>query len=114
MHSYFKSSRPDPELLLISSSGDSYTTRQFNATGIQPTPTNPLGNPAYPNYVASNGPNWVDFLTVKYNDSNFLAYDIAVGGATADSAFVAPYLPTVSSVAEQIENIWFPNYGSRP
>jgi len=71
-----------------------------------------LGNPAYPGYVSSNGPNWVDFLTVKYNESILLTYDIAWGGATIDSALVAPYLPTVSSVAEQVENLWFPNYAS--
>jgi phospholipase/lecithinase/hemolysin len=31
-----------------------------------------------------------------------------------DSALVAPYLPTVSSIAEQVENLWFPNYASKP
>ncbi|PMD22850.1 carbohydrate esterase family 16 protein [Hyaloscypha hepaticicola] len=92
--------------------GDSYTTTGFNVSGTQPTPTNPLGNPTYPGYTASNGPNWVDFLTVKYNASTLLTYDLAYGGATIDSALVAPYLPTVSSVAEQIQNEWFPAYGA--
>ena len=93
-------------------SGDSYTTTGFNVSGTQPTPTNPLGNPTYPGYTSSNGPNWVDFLTVKYNASTLLTYNLAYGGATIDSALVAPYLPTVSSVAEQIENEWFPAYGA--
>jgi phospholipase/lecithinase/hemolysin len=95
-------------------SGDSYTTTGFNLSGDQPSPTNPLGNPAYPGWTASNGPNWVDYITVKYNSSVLLTYDIAYGGATIDSALVAPYLPTVSSVAEQIENEWFPSYASKP
>jgi phospholipase/lecithinase/hemolysin len=95
-------------------SGDSYTTTSFNLSGDQPSPTNPLGNPAYPGWTASNGPNWVDYITVKYNSSVLLTYDIAYGGATIDSALVAPYLPTVSSVAEQIENEWFPSYASKP
>lgn len=98
--------------LLQTRSGDSYTTTGFNQTGVQPTPTNPLGNPTYPGYTAANGPNWVDFLTVKYNASVLLTYNLAYGGATIDSTLVAPYLPIVSSVAEQIENEWFPVYGS--
>ena len=39
--------------------GDSYTTTGFNDTLAQPSRANPLGNPAYPGYTASNGPNWV-------------------------------------------------------
>lgn len=35
----------------------------FNDTLAQPNATDPLGNPAYPGYTATNGPNWVDFLT---------------------------------------------------
>jgi hypothetical protein len=53
-------------------SGDSYTTPGFNDTGVQPSIGNPLGNPNYPGYTSSNGPNWVDFLTVKYNESQVL------------------------------------------
>lgn len=51
---------------------------------------------------------------MKYNASVVLTYNLAYGGATIDSALVAPYLPTVSSVAEQIENEWFPAYASKP
>lgn len=101
-------------IYLTSGSGDSYTTTGFNNTGVQPSPTNPLGNPTYPGYTAANGPNWVDYLTVEYNASLLLTYNIAYGGATIDSALVAPYLPTVSSVAEQVENEWFPSYASKP
>jgi phospholipase/lecithinase/hemolysin len=53
-------------------------------------------------------------LTVKYNESLLLTYNLAFGGATIDSAIVAPFEPTVSSVAEQIENEWFPTYASQP
>jgi len=94
--------------------GDSYTTTGFNQTLAQPTPTTPLGNPTYPGFTASNGPNWVDFLTVKYNSSLLLTYNLAFGGATINSALVAPFEPTVSSVAEQIENEWFPTYAIPP
>lgn len=81
---------------------------------MQPSATNPLGNPTYPGWTSSNGPNWVDALTVKYNESLLLTYNLAYGGATINSDLVAPYLPTVSSVAEQIENEWFPTYASKP
>jgi len=94
--------------------GDSYTTTQFNYTLTQPTPTNPLGNPTYPGYTASNGPNWVDVLTTKYNSSLLLTYNLAYGGATIDSSIVAPYLPTVSSISEQVLNEFFPNYAIPP
>lgn len=100
-------------MLTSFSSGDSYSTTGFNATtGPQPAPGNPLGNPPYPGYTAANGPNWVDFLTVKYNASQLLTYNLAYGGATVDSALVAPYLPTVLSVAQQVEDEFFPVYGS--
>ncbi|KAH8808553.1 hypothetical protein F5884DRAFT_673363 [Xylogone sp. PMI_703] len=92
--------------------GDSYTTTGFNTSLTQPSPGNPLGNPTYPGYTASNGPNWVDYLTVEYNSSLLLTYNLAYGGATIDSALVAPYEPTVLSVAEQVEDEFFPAYGS--
>jgi phospholipase/lecithinase/hemolysin len=100
--------------MLIKVSGDSYTSTGFNYTGIQPSDGNPLGNPPYHGWTSANGPNWVDFLTVQYNDSLLYTYNLAVGGATIDSALVAPYLPTVYSLAEQIQNWFFPGYASGP
>ncbi|KAJ8070103.1 hypothetical protein OCU04_000498 [Sclerotinia nivalis] len=94
--------------------GDSYSATGFETNGTQPTPTNPLGNPPYPGYSATNGQNWVDLLTVKYNKSTVLTYNLAYGGATIDSDLVAPYEPQVSSVAEQIENQFFPTYAGKP
>jgi len=95
--------------------GDSYTTTGFNNTvGPQPSVGNPLGNPPYPGFTASNGPNWVDFLTVQYNASILLTYDLAFGGATVDSSLVTPFEPTVLSVAEQVLDEFFPSYASSP
>ncbi|TVY75754.1 Acetylesterase [Lachnellula suecica] len=94
--------------------GDSYTQTGFETTGTQPTPTNPLGNPTYPGYTSSNGPNWVDYLTVEYNASKILTYNLAYGGATMNSTLVAPYEPTVSSIADQVVNEWLPTYASKP
>lgn len=84
----------------------------FNISLTEPSTGHPLGNPAYPGYTASNGPNWVDYLTIQYNKSLILTYNLAYGGATIDSALVAPYEPTVLSVAEQVEDEFFPAYGS--
>lgn len=94
--------------------GDSYTTVGFNTNLTQPTLDNPLGNPTYPGWTSANGPNWVDYLTVKYNATKTLTYDIAYGGATIDSSLVAPYLPIVSSITDQVKYEWYPAYASKP
>jgi len=94
--------------------GDSYTTTGFNDTLTQPNAANPLGNPAYPGYTATNGPNWVDFLTTTYNETFLETINLAYGGATIDSALVAPYLPTVLSVKEQVNIEFLPVYSSSP
>jgi len=95
--------------------GDSYTTTGFNNTvGPQPSVGNPLGNPPFPGFTASNGPNWVDFLTVQYNASILLTYNLAFGGATVDSSLVTPFEPTVLSVAQQVLDEFFPSYASSP
>lgn len=62
----------------------------FNWTLTPPSPTNPLGNPGYPGWTSANGPNWVGYLTVKYNDSLLQTYNLADGGATVDADLVTP------------------------
>ncbi|KAK8085082.1 fungal cellulose binding domain-containing protein [Apiospora hydei] len=71
---------------------------------------NSLSRP--PRYTSSNGPNWVDYLTVKYNASLLQTYNLAVGGATMDSDLVKPYLPTVLSVKQQVQDVFLPSYAS--
>lgn len=93
-------------------SGDSYTQTGFNVKGTQPSPTNPLGNPSYPGWTSSNGPNWVGFLTYQYNASALQTYNLAYGGATVDSALVTPYAPTVLSLKNQVEDLYLPNYAN--
>ena len=75
-----------------------------------PSEGNPLGNPPYPGWTASNGPNWVGYLTTKHNDSALLTYNLAYGGATVDSALVEPWQPTVLSLADQVTDLFLPNY----
>ena len=88
----------------------------FNHTILPaPSPSNPLGNPRYPGYTSANGPNWVDFLTVKYNASLLQTYNLASGGATVDSTLVKPYRDTVLSLKQQVTDVFVPYYtGSTP
>ena len=73
-----------------------------------------MGNPVSPSaphgYTAVNGPGWVQQLTEVYNRSEILSYNLAYGGATVDSAIVAPYLPTVLSFRQQVNQEFFPYY----
>ena len=78
------------DLRTYTHSGDSYTTRGFNASGTLPSPSNPLGNPAYPGKTTTGGTNYVDYLTMNLNSSLVLTYDYAVGGATINKSLVAP------------------------
>ncbi|KAH7092957.1 hypothetical protein FB567DRAFT_159713 [Paraphoma chrysanthemicola] len=94
--------------------GDSYTQTGFNPTSTQPNAANPFGNPNYPGWTSSNGPNWVGFLTATYNQSKILTYNLAYGGATIDSALVKPYADTVLSVKDQVQKQFLPIYGSHP
>lgn len=80
----------------------------------QPSHANPLGNPAYPGYTASNGPNWVDFLTTTYNSTFLRTVNLAYGGATVDAALVKQYLPTVLSLKEQVQTEYLPKYARHP
>lgn len=92
-------------------SGDSYTQTGFNYTiRPAPSPSDPMGNPPYPGWTASNGPNWVGYLTTKYNASLLQTYNLAYGGATVDGDLVTPYAPNVISVKEQIHSQFTPGY----
>ncbi|KAF2674189.1 hypothetical protein BT63DRAFT_449181 [Microthyrium microscopicum] len=92
--------------------GDSYTQTGFNTSLSQPSASTPLGNPPYPGWTSSNGPNWVDYLTVKYNASKLLTYNLAWGGATVDAALAKPYASSVHSLVDQVEKDWMPKYAS--
>ena len=86
--------------LILWNSGASYTATGFDwKNGVQPSPSNPLGNPSsYKGHTATNGPNFVMYLTTKYNKSPIQTYDFAWSGST---------LP---GVVHQVENEFVPNY----
>ena len=71
---------------------------------------NPISSGAPHGNTAVNGPGWIQQLTEVYNQSKILSYNLAYGGATVDSAIVAPYLPSVISFRQQVNQEFFPYY----
>lgn len=93
-------------------SGDSYTDTGFDINGIQPSPNNPLGNPAYPSYTLFGGPNYIDFLTVEYNNSLVLSYYFAMSGAFISDTIVAAVSPDIHTYQQQVEQHHKPKYSA--
>ena len=105
--------KPDNELFpLTVTSGDSYTDTGFDINGAQPSADNPLGNPSYPSHTMSGGPNYIDFLTMKYNNSLVLSYNFAMSGATTSDSIVAAVGSDVHSFQQQVENSYKPKYST--
>lgn len=48
-----------------------------------------------------------------YNKSLVLTYNLAFGGATIDSKLVTPYVPTVKSLTDQV-NQFLATYSEKP
>lgn len=87
-------------------SGDSYTATGFNVSGAQPSPSNPMGNPALGSATFTRGENWVGYLTETYNRTFIESYDFAVGGATINGSIVASATPMDVQITTSFE----PNY----
>ena len=105
--------KPDNGLSLLTvTSGDSYTDTGFDTNGAQPSAGNPLGNPAYPSHTMSGGPNYIDFLTMKYNNSLVLSYNFAMSGATISDNIVAAVSPDIHTFQQQVENYFKPKYST--
>ncbi|KAL8856639.1 MAG: hypothetical protein Q9178_006795 [Gyalolechia marmorata] len=97
----------------IFSFGDSYTDTGFNPTGAQPNDTYPLGNPfsnssTPPYHTFTNGPNWIEYLTFKYNESQIDTYNLARPGATVNTTAIGQN-ETVDLI-HQISDRFVPNY----
>ena len=81
-------------------SGASYTATGFDwKNGVQPSPGNPFANPAsYKGHTSSNGPNFIMYLTTKYNQSMIQTYNFAWSGSP------------VPGMVGQIEDAFVPLY----
>ena len=52
--------------------------------------------------------NWVDWTIATLNSTYIATFDFAYGGATIDAHLITPYLPTIKSLVDQVNN--FSNY----
>lgn len=94
-------------------SGDSYTDTGFNPTGAQPNDTYPLGNPfsnssTPPYHTFTNGPNWIEYLTYKYNESQIDTYNLAISGSTVNNTVLG--VNATNDLVHQISDRFVPNY----
>jgi phospholipase/lecithinase/hemolysin len=69
----------------------------------KPSPSNPLGNPAFPGYTTAGGANWIGDLVKDYNASSLYSFNFASGGATVNASLVRPFQPTVKSLIDQVK-----------
>ena len=89
----------------MGSSGDSYTSSEFNTSGVQPSLSQPFGNPSVgtspddllgnPQITAqttANGPIWPMYLSVVYNTTTTLLYDFAISGASIPDGYTIEIL----------------------
>ncbi|KAL8819835.1 MAG: hypothetical protein Q9223_001810 [Gallowayella weberi] len=104
---------PETLISLSALSGDSYTDTGFNPTGAQPNDSFPLGNPLSnsstpPYHTFTNGPNWLQYLTFKYNESQIDTYNMARSGAVVNTTAIGQN-QTVD-LLHQIDTRFAPNY----
>ncbi|KAL9597486.1 MAG: hypothetical protein Q9219_005119 [cf. Caloplaca sp. 3 TL-2023] len=99
--------------MLTRLSGDSYTDTGFDPAGTQPNDSCPFGNPCStssvpPFHTFTNGPNWIEYLTVKYNKSLVHTYNLAVSGSTVNNTILG--LDSTADLVHQISHRFAPYY----
>ncbi|KAL9616997.1 MAG: hypothetical protein Q9160_008187 [Pyrenula sp. 1 TL-2023] len=92
---------PSNGIKYLISFGDSYSQTGWTTSGAQASPQNPIGNPPFPGWTTSGGPNWLGFYITQYNKSVTYSYNFAYGGATTDASLATPYDPSVLSFIDQ-------------
>ncbi|KAL8832457.1 MAG: hypothetical protein Q9170_004868 [Blastenia crenularia] len=85
----------------------------FNPAGSQPNDTYPMGNPfsnstTPPYHTFTNGPNWMEYLTFKYNQSRVDTYNLAVSGSSVNNTILGVESP--ADLIHQISDRFVPNY----
>lgn len=60
----------------------------------------------------ANGPNWIEYLATAHNQSNIRVVNLSNGGATVDTALVAPFTDSVLSLKQQVEDDYLPHYSN--
>lgn len=73
-----------------------------------------MGNPSWPGLTSAYpAANWIDFLTVMYNQSSLLTYNLAIGGAVVDPDLVVlSFLPPElrASLKDEVYGRLLPGY----
>ncbi|CAK4034549.1 carbohydrate esterase family 16 [Lecanosticta acicola] len=90
--------------------GDSWTSTGFEENGEQPSIANPFGNPEYPGATATNGPNWVGYLTAVQNITLVKTFNFAYGGSTVDLELIHPDVPALRDLKYQINEQYLAYY----
>ncbi|KAL8718936.1 MAG: hypothetical protein Q9225_003998 [Loekoesia sp. 1 TL-2023] len=93
--------------------GASYIANGFDINGPQPNAAagNPFGNPPGIGKTSDNGPNVVEFLTTKYNESLISTYDFAVAGAVINSSVYKDNHN--NDFVAQVNNKFLPHYSKQ-
>ncbi|KAJ5519849.1 GDSL lipase/esterase [Penicillium fimorum] len=99
---------PKPSIYSLFTFGDSYTTTFFNTSDVQPSPSNPMGNPQLGHGTAADGINWVGYLATEYNKTLVLNYNLAVYGATVNNTIVSN---EPEDLVYQVSRNFYPHYG---
>ena len=86
-------------------SGNSYSQTGFDITSTKPSSSNLLGNPTYPSWTTSGGPNWIGYLIENYNMTLTCAYGFTYEGAAVNASLVAPCESTVLSLIDQVKQL---------
>ena len=110
------STSPWSQTSYIFAFGDSWSYTHFDVGGIQPSRTNPLGNPALPSSGVTSPPEWLHYLTLTYNATFTRTYNLAHGAAPIDRGAVRPHdaFSFTSTFTEQVEDLWRLVYAPHP
>lgn len=106
------------QLRYVFSFGDSFTSTWFNWRDNPPSSETPLGNPPYPGFTSASGANWIDLLTIKYNQTYLQTYNLAIGGAAVDQDIqlgpplfgLDPFEPDQRSLKDQVQRDFMTGY----
>ncbi|RJE23685.1 cellulose-binding GDSL lipase acylhydrolase [Aspergillus sclerotialis] len=94
--------------------GNSYTMTSFSASGEQPSPSNPMGNPSLGTGTTTGGINWVGYLTTQQNTSLVQSYNLAIGGASIDNEIIKTQSPDMVSQVNTFQNVYSQKPESAP
>ena len=91
-------------------SGDSHTETGFDLDGMQPNPSNPIGNPPLPGRTSNFGPNYLVHMTATLNESFIETYNFASMGSYLQPRDNPNFIPG-PILMKQVDEIFGLRYG---